>query len=51
MMTDLDQELALEAARIYDPELDANVREVYELLQDHHLISVTAELTHYLTHV
>jgi hypothetical protein len=51
MMTDLDMDLAIEAARIYDPELDKDVREVYELLQDHHLISITAELTHYLTHV
>jgi len=50
-MTMIDHDLALEAARLYDPEIDANVREVYELLQDHQLITVTTELTHLLTHV
>ena len=37
----IDEDLLLEAARLYDPAIDANVREVYELLQDHQLITFT----------
>ncbi len=47
----IDHDLLMEAARLYDPEIDANVGEVYELLKDHQLITVTTELTHLLTHV
>ena len=47
----IDHDLLMEAALLYDPEIDANVGEVYELLQDHQLITVTTELTHLLTHV
>ena len=47
----IDHDLLMEAARLYDPAIDANVREVYELPQDHQLITVPTELTHLLTHV
>ena len=47
----INHDLLMEAVRLYDPAIDANVGEVYELLQDHQLITVTAELTHLLTHV
>lgn len=47
----IDHDLLIQAARLYDPAIDANVGEVYELLQDHQLITVTTELNHLLTHV
>ena len=48
---DLTMDEVLYAHTLYDPAIDDNMEELYELVSDHNLISTTAELTHLLTHV
>jgi hypothetical protein len=48
---DLDLGDLLEVNRIYDPDLDDSIEEVYELIRDHNEITITAELNHLLSHV
>lgn len=48
---DLSLEDVLEAQRIYDPSLDDNIDEVYELIRDHNDITIAAEFHHHITNV
>ena len=49
--SDIEYSELLEVSRIYDPDLDDSIEEVYELLRDHNEITISAELNHLLTHV